>query len=331
MTSDLPKFDEIVAVGSKLLLDNPIFAMTFLLGRYCNYDCSYCWVFARSNVKDHRPTIQITNTLDQVKLQARANGFTGFSITLSGGEPILHPGFLEIMQHLADDSANCSSQHIQITSNISQGPRWWEQFVKHIDGLKVTITASWHREAGAKDPEAHRRKFADKILYLMSNHIWLTANIVMVPESWDQLYQDAVYLSERGVNVCLKPQSDKHGMAVVEGYTDEMQRLMLTAFSDQGVSNPYIITTRDGQQHFIDDPERINVGGFKSFTGWTCTTGFQGIVIREPGGIVSRAFSCQDEPLGTIDDGFTLFPTVRKCISSFCRTSFDTKFPKTLT
>ncbi|SVA26413.1 uncharacterized protein METZ01_LOCUS139662, partial [marine metagenome] len=38
------------------MLYRDLFTVSWLLGRFCNYHCSYCWEHGRSDDKDHRPT-----------------------------------------------------------------------------------------------------------------------------------------------------------------------------------------------------------------------------------------------------------------------------------
>ena len=45
-------------------------------------------------------------------------------------------------------------------------------------------------------------------------------------------------------------------------------------------------------------------------------------------GEVKRAYSCHDEPLGTLDDGFELFKAPMPCITPTCVSSADSKIPK---
>ena len=49
-------FDDLVRVGQRTMLYRDMFTVSWLLGRFCNYKCSYCWPYARSDRKDHRPT-----------------------------------------------------------------------------------------------------------------------------------------------------------------------------------------------------------------------------------------------------------------------------------
>ena len=81
-----------------------------------------------------------------------------------------------------------------------------------------------------------------------------------------------------------------------------------------------------GKKYYVDQAERFNAFGFNKFKGWTCNAGYQGCVIRE--NEVKRSYSCQDEPLGTLDGGFELFKAPSKCITPSCVSSADSKLPK---
>ena len=54
----------------------------------------------------------------------------------------------------------------------------------------------------------------------------------------------------------------------------------------------------------------------------------QSCIVREPGGEVKRAYSCHDQHLGTIDEGFKLFNTIMVCIMPSCVSSADSKIIK---
>ena len=66
-------YDDIVKVGQRTLLYRDLFSISWLLGRFCNYKFSYCWPYARSDRKDHRPTELCLATIDEIKRQAREN------------------------------------------------------------------------------------------------------------------------------------------------------------------------------------------------------------------------------------------------------------------
>ena len=60
-------FDDLVRVGQRTMLYRDMFTVSWLLGRFCNYRCSYCWPYARSDKKDHRPTELCLLTIDEIR------------------------------------------------------------------------------------------------------------------------------------------------------------------------------------------------------------------------------------------------------------------------
>ena len=54
-------------------------------GPSCNYNCSYCWLHARSSKVDPRQFEVYTNAIDEIKRLTRANGFDKFAL-IHGGE-----------------------------------------------------------------------------------------------------------------------------------------------------------------------------------------------------------------------------------------------------
>jgi organic radical activating enzyme len=350
-------FQEIESVGQRTLLYRDLFCVSWLLGRFCNYKCSYCWPYARSDKRDHRPTELVLNTLHEIKRQARERNFNSFHFSFSGGEPTLHPGYLEILNSYSGDQENCNYQSLHMTSNISAGLGWFKKYVEATKELhRVSITASYHKEFTTKEP------FAEKLIFLQENDIQVTINMVMVPERFELLWQEALYFHDQGINVTLKPQSNTSATAVVDGYTaDMLQRLRngmpqrdytskRLASRDQksarpkprfapipnnhesGDQVPQLMQVEfcdsKGKKWYMDQAERFNAFNFNQFKGWECSAGYRSIIIREPDGSVKRSYSCNDLPLGNIETGFQLFPTAMPCITKSCVSSADSKIPK---
>jgi organic radical activating enzyme len=355
-------FDDITRFGQRTLLYRDIFCVSWLLGRFCNYKCSYCWPYARSDTKDYRPYELNALTIDEIKRQSRERNFNSFHFSFSGGEPTVYPDYLRLLEHYSVDTANCNYQSVHMTSNISQGVRWFEKYVSATRDLhRVSVTASWHREQGIKqgDLKGHTEKFADKLVYLQENDVQVTINTVMVPEWFDVLYEEAEYFLSRGINVTLKPQSDPTASRIVEGYTTEqlavlhngmpqrdftavksivtrpkphvsMQTMSIANGDDDTVPQIMQVEFEDntGKKWYMDQAERFNAFNFNQFKGWNCESGYRSIIIREPDGSIKRSYSCSDKPLGYIETGFKLFDAPMPCISGACVSSADSKIPK---
>ena len=349
-------FDDIIEFGQRSLMYRDIFTVSWLLGRYCNYRCSYCWPYARSDFKDHRPTEVCIKTVDEIKRQARKNNFNSFHFSFSGGEPTFHPGYLDLLKHLADDVDNTNYTSIHMTSNCSRPMKWFKIYVDYAKSFhRASITASLHTEH--VNTLKKMQEFADKLILCQEHDIQVTINMVMVPSWFERDFDNARFFHDQGINVTLKPQSDPTASRVVDGYTKEMLELLHNgmpqrAFTDH--KNKYVVRPKpkfnaipeiqsdgaipqsfqvelkdkDGNTWYMDQAERFNAFNFNRFKGWSCNAGFQGIIIREPDGSIKRSYSCKDSPLGNIETGFKLFDKPAPCISDSCVSSADSKIPK---
>ena len=322
ITTNIP-WDNITHFGQKTLLKSHLFTVSWILARFCNYNCSYCWPYARSSTPDHQTLETYLNALDSIKAQARANNFTDFHFSFSGGEPTAYKYFGELIEHYCSDTAP-EYQSIHMTTNLSPGSKWWSRWIEATKSLqRRSITASYHAEF------AKEQEFGDKCLQLIYDGVFVTINQVMVPEQFDELYERLERFADRGINVTLKPQSDPTASFVVHGYTPDQVHRMQQGFPQQwnGEQIAQIaLYDQDGNKYELDQAERFNAFGFNKFKGWICNAGYQGIVIRE--NEVKRTYSCHDEPLGTITDGFGIFKEPRKCVTPTCVSSADSKLPK---
>ena len=300
------------------MLDNPLFNVSWILGRFCNYKCSYCWPYANTDKPDHQELSLYKSTIDEIKSQARDNGYTQFHFSFSGGEPTAYKDFGELIEHYCSDTAP-EYQSLHMTTNLSPGSKWWNKWLEATKGLqRRSITASFHAEF------ANEQEFGDKCLQLMKEGVLVTINQVMVPDLWKEYYERSLRFIDRGIHVTLKPQSDPTASFVVSGYTEEQTKILQTESEQQTAQ--VRLKANDGIEYELDQAERLNAFGFNKFKGWTCNAGYQSCIIR--GDEVKRAYSCSDEPLGTLKDGFTLFKTPSKCVTDTCVSSADSKIPK---
>ena len=316
-------WDNITRFGQKTLLGTNLFTVSWILARFCNYNCSYCWPYARSSTPDHQSLEIYTNSIDEIKRQARANGFTDFHFSFSGGEPTAYKYFGKVIDHYCSD-ATPEYQSIHMTTNLSPGSKWWNNWLETTSSLqRRSITASYHAEF------ANEQEFGDKCLQLMKAGVYVTINQVMVPEMFQELYERLQRFAARGINVTVKPQSDPTASYVVSGYTEVQLNKLQTGFpqriGEQQLSQ-IALYDADGKEYELDQAERFNAFGFNKFQGWSCNAGYQGIVIRE--NEVKRSYSCHEAPLDTLQGGFTLFKAPRKCVTPSCVSSADSKLPK---
>lgn len=315
-------WNSITRFGQRTMLEHPLFSVSWILGRFCNYKCSYCWPYANSSTPDHQSLDTYRTSINEIKRQARANGFRDFHWSFSGGEPTAYKNLIELVKHL--DDGTTPYQSIHMTTNLSPSKKWWANWGMATELLqRKSITASFHTEF------ADEKEFSEKCLFLLGENVHVTINQVMVPQVFWETYERCKRFRDRGINVTLKPQSNESANAIVEGYTDEMMAAMQDDFGymvkEQEVYQ-VALYTKEGDEYLLDQAERFNAFDFNKFTGWSCNSGYQSVIIR--GDEVKRSYSCHDPVLGSLSSGFTLFTEPKVCATPRCVSSADSKIPK---
>ena len=64
-TTKIP-FHDIIQFGQRTMIWKNLFNVSWILSRFCNYDCSYCWPYAHSKKVDHRPLEVYKKTMDEI-------------------------------------------------------------------------------------------------------------------------------------------------------------------------------------------------------------------------------------------------------------------------
>jgi organic radical activating enzyme len=311
-------FNDIIKIGEKRMLDRPLFTISWVLGRFCNYKCSYCWPHARSDEIDYQNFEVYTNAIDEIKRQARENGFAEFHWSFSGGEPTAYKNLLDLIKYLDDNMS--PFQGIHMTTNLSPGKKWWDKWCENTSMLQQrNITASYH------DEYAIESVFKEKCLQLIDSGVGVTVNQVMVPNLFWKLYDRCMRFYQSGINVTLKPQSDTKAISIIDGYTEKMLDIMQTQFPRGEEFYRMELFDHKNKKYTFDQSERFNAYGFNMFENWDCASGFQSIIIK--GNQVKRAHSCHDIPIGSLTN-FKLFKSPKQCITRSCICSADSKIPK---
>lgn len=315
-------FDQIIKIGQRTMLNRPLFAVSWILGRFCNYSCSYCWPYANTNKSDFMDVEIYKRIAESINTQANSNNFNEFHWSFSGGEPTTYKYLTELLNYVGNLTSNYQSVHM--TTNLSPGKQWWSKWISNTSRFqRKSITASYHEEF------ADEIEFGEKILFLMEQNVFVTINQVMVPNRFYDLYERMNRFHLKGINVTLKPQSDKTASFIVNGYNAEMIELMQNGFPQTIKGEEiYQLSLYDvkGNEYLLDQAERLNAFEYNNFKGWKCNSGYQSIIIR--GNQIKRGYSCHDKEIGTVTEGFKLFTEDKVCITPSCVSSADSKIPK---
>lgn len=148
------------------------------LSRKCNYDCSYCWPAVHNRTDDHVSYETLIHTADQI-----INKWDGAEIrwNFGGGEPTLHPKFVEFMQYLKS-----RNQWTMLTSNGTRDYKYWRTLAPHTNS--ILLSAHFDGLVDSAD-EDRFIKNVNEIGNFYSTHNddhWLEVKIMAPPQYVDR-------------------------------------------------------------------------------------------------------------------------------------------------
>ncbi len=244
--------------------------------RVCNFGCKFCCSSRKNAAFSHIPVEQM----------CRALGEHGdeWTVCISGGEPFLHPDFIDACKGLT------RGFQVKINSNLSLRDKI-EEFSGAIDPRRVSlIEASLHIEEREKLGKVE--EFADNVLLLRSRGFKVKVRSVLHPTLIERFVSDARYFAGKGIKVCPVP--------------------FKGSYSGKMYPNAYPA----GIKKLIRDNNPSSAFYPFCFKGINCSSGSRFIYIN-PSGIVSR---CLDDAtvLGDIRRGFRLSDGASPCRSYCC-------------
>lgn len=193
--------------------------------RKCNFRCSYCYYpHDGSPITQTLPVERILAFLnanpprdrDPEKGQNAADN--GWVVSLTGGEPLLYPGFIDICLALTRD------HRIGLDTNLSVSTKVRE-FADRIDPGRVSyIYASLHIE------ERERRKGVDafiaNVVLLQERGFTIIVNSVLHPTLVDRFPGDQDYFAQSGVKIIPRPFKGTYdGRRYPESYGPEVRAI----------------------------------------------------------------------------------------------------------
>jgi hypothetical protein len=107
------------------------YQMLWDIGRRCNYSCSYCWPEAHNKTSPHLDFEVVKNYINYVIQEFSKGGKIRWYF--GGGEPTLHPNFIEWMKYLQD-----RGQYTHVTTNGSMPPKFWKECIKYVNSVNMS-------------------------------------------------------------------------------------------------------------------------------------------------------------------------------------------------
>lgn len=328
--------------------------LLWFTGLRCNLNCSYC---------DHHDRTSPFLDLDMVKKAAEnlQKSFVGrrLELVLTGGEPALHPDFLEMLRIFKEEGG------IHYLGTMTNGMRPLEFFVQAMKWLDILIISYQ-----VENPQ--RQKVLDVIEGLhhemkqkkSAASRWLHVQIMVLPgelahvrEVTERLRGLEIPYTLRRIRPLLKKSTLSGAPEFVRPYEDplsadgiqdpdlvfdenfpvsyyskeELQTLKEwdeewgSVGSFKQVESVYEVT-KDGVQTFERRAQNVNdflMRKENNFKGWQCWAGNQSIYIDEKGDLF--AGSCKVKKMGNVATGFSIETKPLICTHGWCRCGTDLK------
>jgi len=155
--------------------DPKIISVLWFIGKRCNYDCSYCPSYTHDNFSLHIDKKKAFEFIDEIEKYSVSQEKT-FKISITGGEPFVHPDFMEILKYIS------SKKNLTQLVVVSNGSLPLDTYLKSLEYI-TNLTISLHLEQNEKTIN----DTINKIINLNKNHTWINVNLMMLPNKLSKI------------------------------------------------------------------------------------------------------------------------------------------------
>ena len=299
------------------------------MGRRCNFDCSYCGADLHDNKSKHLPFEKFD---DAVRTMREFYADKQIRMSLTGGEPFVHPRILDILQLFPKYGVD----EVSTITNGSLPLKKYQTALEYIDNLIF----SWHFEFLRVDHMKHvlsnlnRKQVKVHLMYLPGQLEeikgvvdWLNDNNVKFNV---RRIRPMTNLQTGEVN---KPYSSGMKFAGIqyggaENYYSQEELDYLKTFNKAGTAelNCELFTK---EEQWLDNVNTLTKNKWNTFKRWKCMAGIETLMIDNDGSVY-RATCKQGGVLGNIETGFTLEEDPVLCMKQWCNCAADLNTTKWL-
>ncbi len=299
--------------------DPNTFKIIWQITSACTYHCEYCPKELHEGTSKEIDLKDFEGFLDLFKNRK-------IVMTITGGEPTIHPQFLEIANLLKEKNVKTV-----VDSNLSRTLRFYQEAGPLIDNWCITLHPSQHQLDLEKIRELSRVSFV--VVYVM-----------MDPKHWDlatSWYNQLKEVKNIKLTV-LKPVDNWAGASYRGEFTTEQQDFLNQVKQSLNFTKERMLEIQQQYSWLMDlgstvtwdnnnvepiDADSIMRQGLNRFKGWSCSAGKE-VIVLDAVGQVSLA-TCGVTNLGhwselNIND--ILEPVI--CPREFCNCGTDIKGSK---
>lgn len=335
-------------------IEPQVIAVSWNLGKRCNYDCSYCSPAIHDWTSAHHGLDLVIDTIEQINSWAQAQN-KKFIMSLTGGEPFVHPEIIQMLARIRQ--ASNYGQQLTVTSNGSVPLELYQTaltFVSHLTlSLHLERSDSETQETLQKAIVLHE-KFPDRwinvqvmcapgklafvddcVIPLLESHRvkfvlrrirpWLNE----VFEEWKtqpkrQILKTKYQLDQQTeIKEVEKQRLDQRLQQVYESedyYTAEellwfTQRIPKTNWQNIGVWN-------NDMQYFETNSDIMVSNNHNRFNSWACFAGIDSLFI-DFDGLVYRSVCHNDGAIGRLGGPINFSTEPMICKKQWCNSNVD--------
>lgn len=333
---------EIVSLEHKAVNFDHEVKIEWHIGLFCNHNCSYCTEESHSNKQDFLDYDKFKRGVQNLKAKIDTEKIR---IEFTGGEPTLHPRFLDMLKYVKESGIT----KVSFTTN---GHKTFEYYKVCID-LIDSITFSYHMEYNDFKPE---------MIIGLQNYIngkkrkrWLKVHIMFLPTTLIKVKQIKHIFKENNIRYVVRrvrpsyqknhPSNEywkdgtlKKGVFVKPYDNKTISVLLKTENSGTDHSEGDGVYYNDEEIKFMQNETRFNfenliihysdVTSEKSnineitgkklnrFRGWKCWAGIQAMRIGIDGAVTVG--KCEIPSLGNVFDKFKIPTQPSICKNDWC-------------
>jgi len=282
----------------------------WLITDWCNQQCSYFPSILNQGDfhKGRRPGFpsreQLLKFCDTLNHHHEASG-RRLRVTLTGGEPTIHPDFADILAKLKPLG------WVEVITNGTRSSTWWQTLAQLPDRVVISLHPEYY--------DRRVERINDLTRFLVSRGVVVVYNLIALPDKWhmvQRMHQD------------LDPEYRPWVIPkLVQDLTDLQARPRVAYTAEQlawikeyptRVASVLANTSMVYREDLSQEPTRpyqLMADNQHRFRGWYCAAGVSSINVDYEGRVAAGI--CTSEMLGTIDS-FQLRDQYLRCHKSEC-------------
>jgi MoaA/NifB/PqqE/SkfB family radical SAM enzyme len=179
-----------------------IVKITWMIGKRCNYDCSYCTPHLHDAISPHLDLSIVQKTIDTIDRQMLLTG-KKTEYALTGGEPFVHPKIEQLLEIIT--KSKTYNGRLSAISNGSLPIKIYNKCMPFLSNLTISL----HLEVSKDETEKIVRRLCE-LKQRWPDH-FIATNIMFIPGSKDRVLDIKRQLVEHGIKTAIRrirPNSD---------------------------------------------------------------------------------------------------------------------------